>query len=57
MIKSCGGCRHWVKWSEDGLCNLNDWRYASDHVCSGWKGKKYSKLDRRFENEEHFRDE
>lgn len=44
MIKSCGGCKHWTKWPEDGLCELKDWRCASDHVCKNWKGKKYSRI-------------
>lgn len=51
MNKSCGGCTHWNKWkkahyklSSDGLCNLNDWRCASDYVCEGWKGKKFNRL-------------
>lgn len=43
MIKSCGGCKHWTKWPEDGLCESQDLRCPSDYVCEEWKGKKYSR--------------
>lgn len=44
MKKRCGGCTHWVKWPEDGLCGLKDWRCASDYVCPRWTGKKYERV-------------
>lgn len=43
MNKSCGGCKYWFKWPEDGLCENKDLRCPSDYVCSDWKGKKYDR--------------
>lgn len=43
MVKSCGGCKHWLKLKNDGnkksgICERHDGRSSSDHVCSEWKG-------------------
>jgi hypothetical protein len=50
MQKSCGGCRHWVKWkleryprSSDGLCEFHDVRAKSDSVCRQWKPIKFTR--------------
>lgn len=54
MIKSCGGCKHWIKLKNDdkssGICGLQDGRSNSDDVCDKWKAmpfpkKKYRKLN------------
>lgn len=43
MNKSCGGCKYWSKWPQDGLCEAQDLRCPSDYVCTKWKGKKYDR--------------
>jgi hypothetical protein len=50
MQKSCGGCRHWVKWkleryprSSDGLCEFHDVRAKSDSVCRQWEPIKFTR--------------
>lgn len=43
MTKSCGGCKFWFKWPEDGLCEAKDLRCPSDYVCKEWKPKKYER--------------
>lgn len=44
MNKSCGGCKWWFKWPEDGLCEQHDLHCASDYVCKQGKAKKYKRV-------------
>jgi len=49
MIKSCGGCTWFNKWTNDsiggGLCDLKDARTKSDYGgnCKDWTGIKYKR--------------
>ena len=47
MIKSCGGCKHWIKVKNKrqftGLCNVQDVLCKSDFVCNKWSGRKYNR--------------
>lgn len=46
MIKSCGGCQHWlkIKHREAGICQLHDYgQVKSDDSCKSWKAIPYNR--------------
>lgn len=49
MIKSCGGCKYFIKFNGgtvdgfSGICDKVDSRAKSGNVCKHWKGLKYDR--------------
>ena len=46
MIKSCGGCVYWIKWTNDkwgrGICEAHDWTCKSDtKACANYNAIPY----------------
>jgi hypothetical protein len=56
MIKSCGGCKYFLKVNNyngsSGICELHDSRCDTDYKCSDWKGIKYKRSKHKIKLEE-----